>query len=331
MSSYLDGFVNIFRYHKKKILFLFGSIAFCFVMLFPYDDLSDYVTLQVTKVTQSNVYLQFDGLSFGLLPQLGIKMEDVIIESVFAPTLSIKTLGFAPKVFSLLMGQPGGKLKAYGLFSGNAVVSFGPSNELDIDRGEVGLNLELDKIELKDLSKFLKDSYQFPLTLKGTTELESTLYVDPTFKKQPKGQIKLLVKELEVPSSNMSLGSTGMSMAFPAVTLKQVLIEGNINDRKLFIKEGKIGDNTNDLYGQITGDIFFNVFPGGRLKIDGYDLKINLNVSDNLKRQLSTVLSFIDLYQGIGEKHKFDSLKGVRYSMRLTARNLTTAPRVSNY
>ena len=63
----------------------------------------------------------------------------------------------------------------------------------------------------------------------------------------------------------------------------------------------------------------------------GYDLKINLNVKENLKRQLGTVLGFIDFYKGIGSKYKFDSLGSVRYSMRLTARNMREAPRVSSY
>lgn len=321
---------DVFRFHKKKIFFLLASISFCTLILFPFDDLSDFITLQVTKMTQSNVYLQFDGLSFGLMPQLGLKMENVVIESVFAPSLAVKTLGFAPKIMSLITQRPGGKLKAYGLFSGDATVDFGPSNELDIDGNEVGVEVNLEKMKLKDISKFLKDSYKFPVTMKGLTNFESTVYLDPSFKAQPKGDVRLLIQELEIPSANISLGTTGMSMAFPSLKLKQVSLVGNIKDRKFFIKEGKIGNVKNDLHGDITGDIFIDFLPGGKLKKGGYDLKVNLNISDNLKRQLGTVLSFIDLYQGIGEKHKFDSLKGIRYSMRLTARSFQTPPRITS-
>lgn len=329
MDKVIQFFLNIFRFHKKKILFLLGSTIFCTIILFPFDDLTDYITLQVTKATQSNVYLQFDGLSFGLMPQLGIKMENVIVESIFAPSLAIKTLGFAPKLTSLITRRPGGKLKAYGLFSGDATIDFGPTNELDIDGDEVGVEINLEEIKLKDLSKFLKDSYKFPVTMKGQTNLDSKLYIDPSFKAQPKGDVRLNIERLEIPSTNLSLGNSGMSMAMPALKLNKVSLIGNINDRKFFIKEGKIGEVKNDLHGEITGDIFIDFLPGGKLKKGGYDLKINLNISENLKRQLGTVLSFIDIYQGIGEKYKFDSLKGVRYSMRLTARNFQSPPRVT--
>jgi type II secretion system protein N len=330
MSKILNSLKNVFRFHKKKILFLIGTFLFCFILLFPFDDLSDFITLNVTKLTQSNVYLQFDGLSFGFLPQLGIKMENVVIESVFAPTISVKTLGFAPKITSLLTRKMGGKLKAYGLFSGDASVDFGPSNELETEGEEIGIKINLDKINLKDLSKFLNDSYRFPLTMKGETDLKSNLYLDPSFKEQPKGDLYLTINKLEIPSSNIALGNSGMSMAFPSLKLNQVSIVGNINDRKFFIKEGKIGDLKDDLHGEVTGDIFIDFLPGGRLQKGGYDLKVNLNVSENLKRQLGTVLGFIDIYQGIGEKHKFDSLKGVRYSMRLTARSFDSPPRVTS-
>ncbi len=320
---------NVFRFHKKKIVFFIFSFLLCFVLFFPFDDLSDFITLQVSKITQSNVYLQFDGLSFGLIPQLGIKMENVVIESLFAPTLSVKTLGFAPHLTSLIAGQLGGKLRAYGLFNGDASLSFGPSRQLDIDGPETGLEIQLENIQLKELSKFLKESYQLPISMSGETQLNSNLYIDPSFKESPKGDLRLSIKQLSIPSSNIALGDFGMSMPFPALKLSEVLIVGNINDRKLFIKEGKIGDIKNDLHGEITGDIFFDIQPGGKFIPAGYDLKINLNVSENLKRQLGTVLGFVDIYQNIGQRHKFDSLQGIRYSMRLTARTMNTPPRVS--
>lgn len=331
ISQALNVFLNIFRFHLKKIFFLFASIVFWFLILFPYDDLSDFVTLKVTQMTQSNVYLQFDGLSFGLMPQLALKMEDVVVESVYAPALAMKTLGFAPKM-SILFGNLGGKLKAYGLFGGDAVVDLGPSNELDAEGQEFGVSVNLEKVSLKELSKFIKKAANFPLSMNGETELESKIYVDPTFKKQPKGNLQLVIDQLEIPSSNLALQG-GLSMPFPALKLSNVLIQGSINDGKFYIKEGKIGsgEKNDDLYGQVTGDFFFDIRPGGRFVPSGYDLKINLNISENLKRQLSAILGFVDIYQGIGSKYKFDSLKGVRYSMRVSARNMQSPPRITNY
>lgn len=120
-----------------------------------------------------------------------------------------------------------------------------------------------------------------------------------------------------------------MSMSFPALKLTDLELEGNVLDGILTINKGKIGTNKNDMYGTVTGEIFFKLIPGGRMEMGRYDLKINLNISETLKRQLQTVLGFIDIYQGIGEKYKFASLNGVRYEMRLKAPNTRTPPQVS--
>ncbi len=328
----LQSLLNVFKYHKKKIFFFFGSVIFGIVILFPYDDLSDFITQQVTQETQSNVYLQFDGLSFGLMPQLGIKMENVLIETVYAPTMSVKTLGFAPKVSSLL-GSAAGKLVAYGLFDGEASVDFGPSNELDIEGEEMGLEVELENVDLKELTKFINESKKLPVTMNGTTQLDSSFYVDPSFKEQPKGTVNLAVKNLDIPSSTLPINMNGvqMSLSLPALKLSELKLEGNLDDGKFFIREGKIGETKNDLYGTITGDVFFQMAPGGRFLPGGYDLKVNLNISENLQRQLKLFLSVLDMHEGIGDKYKFKSLRGVRYSMRISARNFSSAPQVKSY
>lgn len=331
MNQTLQFILDIFRFHKKKILFFFGSIAFGIVTLFPYDDTSDYITRAVTQGTQSNVYLQFDGLSFGLMPQLGLKMKNVVIESVYAPTLSVKTLGIAPK-FSAIFGSPAAKVVAYGLFNGDATVDVGPSNQLNIDGDEVGVSLDLEEVSLKELSKFLKKSYSFPITMSGQTNLDSKFYVDPKYKAQPKGDYVLKINKLDIPSSNLPLNMNGavMSLAMPALKLSELTLEGNLSDGKLFIKNSKIGGPKNDLNGTITGDFDVKVDARRGATLIGYDLKINLIIKSNLKRQLGTILGFIDIYQGIGEKYKFDTLEGVRYSLRITSgRTLRDQPKIS--
>ncbi len=332
MKPFLNFILDIFRFHKKKILFLSASIVFWLVALFPYDDLSDFFTYKTTQLTQSQVYLQFDGLSFGLLPQLGIKMENVLVEMVNIPPFNVNTLGFAPR-FGLIFGQPAGILKAYGLFGGDASVYINPSNELDVDGLEVGLDLNLENVALKELSKFLQKTSNFPFTVSGNTNFDSNLFVDTTYKVQPKGELNLSIKDLDIPSSNIPLpmgAGASMSMSFPALKLTNLEMEGNVREGILNIKKGNIGDQKNDLFGTITGDLFFEVVKGGKVKMGGYDLRVNLNISENLKRQLGTVLGFIDLYEGIGEKYKYDSLRGVRYSMRLKARNMQMPPQVSS-
>lgn len=331
MSQILQFFLDIFRYHKKKILFLSAAISFWFVVLFPYDDLSDFITFKTTQMTQSQLYLQFDGLAFALLPQLGIKMENVLVEVVNFPPFNVDTLGVAPK-FSLIFGKLAGVVKASGFFGGDVALHVSPSNQLEADGPELGVDLNLEKVALKDLSKYMQKYSNFPLTVSGETNFDSTLYVDTTYKVQPKGDVKLNIKNLDIPSSNIGLpmgGGAAMSMPLPALQLTNLEIEGNMRDGTFTIKKGTIGDPKNDLNGTITGDIHLNIAPNGRVSTGGYNLVVNLNIGDTLKRQLGTVLSFVDIYQGIGEKYKFDSLRGVRYAMRIKANNMATPPQIS--
>ncbi|MCJ8276175.1 MAG: hypothetical protein HRT44_13360, partial [Bdellovibrionales bacterium] len=187
MKKVIDAILTVFRFHKKKIVFFFGSFAFCALVLFPYDDLSEFVTQLISVNTANNVYIQFDELGFGLMPQLGLKMSNVIIESVYAPALDVDTLGIAPSITSLLFGTPGGTVKAYGLFQGEAIVSVGSSNELDTDGPEYGIDVEVEDLELKELTKLLKSNYNIPLQASGKSQIESTVHLDPSFKEQPKG------------------------------------------------------------------------------------------------------------------------------------------------
>lgn len=329
LSQILQFIVNIFKFHKKKIFFLFGSIIFCVVILFPYNDLRDFITLQVSQNTQNDVYLQFDKLSFGLIPQLAVQMDKAVIESVYMPTMELEQLAIAPK-FSTLFGSAAAKIQALGVLGGQAVLDFSPSNELETDGKEYGIELNLDRVSLKEISKLLKDKMNFPVSLSGSTHLESQLYVDPRFKAQPKGEFKLNIKKLELPSTTVPLGQ-GMGFPVPTLKLEDVTLVGSLDDGTIVIKEGKIGEPKNDLYGTITGDLVMNMAPGGRALMGGYNLKVNLNISENLKRQLGPALLFVDGYKSIGTKYKFNSLRGIRYSMRLTARKMSEAPDVFSY
>ena len=325
----LQWILNTVRYQKKKIFFFISSIILCTLILFPFDDLSDFITIKISEATQNNVYLQFDNLSFSI--PLGVKMNNVIVESSYAPTVKLKKLNISPYITSLITGRPGGKIKAYGFFDGNVNIQFNPSKKLKMDEPEMGFYIGLKKIQLEHLSQFLKETYQFPLSLSGETTVQSKLHVDiPRFREQPKGSFKIHIQKLKIPSSQIPLGY-GMSFPIPSLEFDQISFVAEIDDKKLSITEGKIGDKKNGLHGSVTGDIFLDFQPGGRLKDGGYNLKINLNINNALKEQLGTVFGFVDIYQGIGEKYKFDNLTGIRYSMQLSANSFQSPPRISSF
>ena len=64
---------KIFTNKFKFVVLLFSTVVFAFI-LFPFDDLSDLVSTQVSKATSGRVYVQFDHMNLSLLP-LGLRLE----------------------------------------------------------------------------------------------------------------------------------------------------------------------------------------------------------------------------------------------------------------
>ena len=330
VKTIIQWIFNIFRYQKKKIFFLLVSTVFCFILLFPFDDLSDFITVKISETTGDNLYLQFDKLSFSLIPQPGIKMNQVVVESSYAPTIKVKELAVSPKISSLVSGKPGGVVKSSGFFGGQIMIDFGPSRELNLDQPETGVVLAMDELNLKELSQFLQKANKLPLSFSGKTNIQSKLHLDlPGFKEQPKGDFKIHIQKFKIPASRIPLGP-GLDFPLPQLIFKEIKLMAKIDDKKLTITEGKIGNKKDNFNGSITGDIFIDIKPGFRLKEGGYDLKLNLNISHTLKEQLGAVFGFVDIYQGIGEKYKFDTLKGIQYSMQISSSSFKSPPRISS-
>ena len=271
----------------------------------------------------------------GLLPLSLSKIQVSVDPSARMSFFS--SLSINPSYLSSLLGRPGGRVQAEDLFSGNADVYFSQSNQLEGKKEgsqEFGLELDIDDVDLKKALKVAKRSFPLPISPTGKASVQGEVYVDPSFKAQPKADLNINLKTVDVPASNIPLnlgGGVTMGLALPGFKLKAVDIKGNLIDRKLTIQEGKIGDAADPLSGKITGDVFLSMFPGGRVTVDGYDIKLNLSLSEQIHKQLGVFLTIVDGYQNIGKNHKFATIKGVRYSMRLTAKKLTSPPKVSKY
>ena len=65
----------IFKHKFKFVLMVFSALIFTF-LLFPFDDLGDLVTAQVAKLTNNQVYVQFDRMNVGILDP-GLQLKNV--------------------------------------------------------------------------------------------------------------------------------------------------------------------------------------------------------------------------------------------------------------
>ena len=332
LGKIIPAITTVFKYHKKKILFLIGSTLLCFVLFFPYSDLSDFASAQISRATRNQVNVQFDDIGFGLMPQLGVRMNNVNMDFAMGsskfPNLKLDSLGVAPNLLKTIFISMAGKAKlgeamtmiskvqANGLFEGDINLYLSGSNKLGSEAKAVELEIDVNDLNLSELTKYTKSAMKTNLKAKGFAKLQSKIVFDPVFKEQPDGTYELNIKNLTIPASTQQIPFNGVPMALslPGLKLDKVKLRGKISDRRFEIIEGKIGDVKNDLWGEITGDIILNLRPGGRLDPGGYNFVLDLNLKEAMISQLGAMMAIFD---GMLGKFKNSTTTGVRYKVRI--------------
>ena len=106
----MNGIVLFFRFLKnnfgKFVLGLFLVVVFLYV-LFPFSDLNDLISAQVSKLTHNRVFLQFDDLHINPLTA-SISMDKVYVETPQISNISVNELSAAPSIDALIKGKPRG-------------------------------------------------------------------------------------------------------------------------------------------------------------------------------------------------------------------------------
>src|SRR4051812_35387749 len=98
IEKILSPLLNVIRFHKKKVgLFVVLFLVFLY-FIFPFNDLGDFVAQKVSEATSGQVFVGFDTLDINLLPEPGIAMSNVQVETPFTPKLTAKNLSLAPNI-----------------------------------------------------------------------------------------------------------------------------------------------------------------------------------------------------------------------------------------
>ncbi|NCN95664.1 MAG: type II secretion system protein GspN [Bdellovibrionales bacterium] len=310
--------IDLFKYHKLK---MFSGVFFFILILawiFPFSDLSDLVTNQVAKATQGRVFVQFGRLDFGILPTFSIEGEDVLLETASFPSLHIDRIQFWPSLTSLLsLGKnpnqiPGFSLRASGLFDGDvfASVSSAKSKQEDMDLKQVDLNAQM--VNLGELSPLLS----LPVRLQGQASLKGDLIINPQMRVQPDGNITLTGSKIRVPSGNLP---TQMGPVFlPGFSWSQISVKTRLSEGVVYLEQAVLGDVKDGLFLQAKGQIRAPMSPRGT-QVQSFDLKIDLQVSPSLQKELGSFLFFLDRFKRStgGREH---------YVFRAVSNNLSAPP-----
>ena len=82
MKKVLELIIQLFRFHKLKILLALISSGLFMALRFPFSDLTDLMTAKVLQGTNNQVLFQAEKLDLSLVPPISVGGENI---SVHAP------------------------------------------------------------------------------------------------------------------------------------------------------------------------------------------------------------------------------------------------------
>lgn len=323
LQSVLTSIQNVFRFHKLKIIaVLFFTMVFG-ILIFPYSDLADLMTVKVAEATNNQVYIQADSLKFSVSPGLGAKMENVVLETPTMPTIEAGSIAVSPSLLSLITMNPSFSARAEDIFKGNVDLSVSPGGKTRAGTERQEIQIAGEQIALNALSEFMRGMNMGDLKLQGALDLSTGLVVDPAFDDQPNGALNMRVNKFIYPARAIDMGLGPIQV--PEVRLQQVVGKGVLKEGRLTFEQLQLGNESDELNGTISGDIGLNIRrnPDGIVpEFGSYNFQVALNVSTNFQKRASLFLVLADQF-------KTATPTGFRYAFRVRGQNTFTPPNIS--
>ena len=296
---------NLLRYHKLKILVMIISTIIFFVLLFPFSDISLFVSNFIARSTRNQVVLQFEDLALKLLPFPGFQMSQVVVTTPFVSGLKVNKMIITPAASSIF-GKIGATAQLSGVMGGD--LQFFVKVLEQNDQGDIKLDtyIRTQSISIQELLQIVFPELNIDglLHFRAEGQLDSSFEVQPDFKLQTQAQ-SLKLQALSVPTP---IGP----FPVPAISLKGITLKANLKEGQLQIENLELGQEGDDIVGQINGFVDLQIrermnrtqfLPGN------YNLACRLMFKSHLENHFKALLNVLDLSQ-----HK----KGDTYSFRIT-------------
>ncbi|KHD87750.1 MAG: hypothetical protein OM95_12075 [Bdellovibrio sp. ArHS] len=315
----LRQLLKLIRESKGKIAVMVVSAFVFLFLLFPFDDLSDLISSQVSRLTNNSVYLQFERLKMSVFPQPGVQMDQVYIESLRTPALSAQELVITPSISGLIAQKPYGHVSAKGLLKGDVdlVVGKGAKSDNGIERQKIEIKAQ--KVALHDV----RELANLPVLLKGQINLETTALADLTFQEQPDVEMDLTVNQFELPPSTVNTFMGPLTL--PDLKLASVELKGRLAAGRFVIETGTIGKPGDEIYGTVKGNIGINIVNrGGSFspQFGAYSFDIDLKIKPSFQARASTFIGLLDAY-------KTPATDGAQFKLRVSATNPALPPSIN--
>ncbi|MEZ0391524.1 MAG: type II secretion system protein GspN [Pseudobdellovibrionaceae bacterium] len=322
----LKKFFSFAWSHKGKLgVLAISTLVFAF-LLFPFNDLSDFIGAQISKMSRNKVYVQFDQLHMSLVPTPGVALENVQVEAQGLAGLKIQEAILTPGFSTLITQKPAGTLTARGFLNGDIQVSLKSGARTDDGKERQEITIEAKKLSLGEL----KQIGQLPFVAKGDLNLSSKALIEPTLKTQPDVDVTLRIDQFQPLSVQTPLGP----FVLPELKISNVELKGRLSAGKLIIEQGIIGKETDELRGTIKGSLDLQIIrpdPDSTViipQMGGYNFDVDLKVKKGFYARASTIFSIAEGALRLNN-HKIDSADGVQYRFKVQGANFIDIPNVS--
>lgn len=334
--SALKIFAPIGRFlanHKFKLVgVVIWFLLFCY-LLFPFEEISDVISSKITSATNGAWYVQFDDFDFRLWPgSTGVQMRNVLIENATLPAIKADTLAVTPWILGAITGRQGASLDVNGLFGGFVVADYREGDKLKSGEREKRIAVDIEKLKLPQLTRFLREGGLMKLTLKGDLHFSSQIQIDPVFDNQPKGTIDAEINEMALPAQSLLVNFNGVPLPLPLPEMKLGLTHllAKISDGNVELNSLKISGKNNDISGEATGLLGLRLRRdnfGVNPQLGSYDLRLNLTfkrdfVNANEAGSLGLVFNMIRSYRR-------ETATGYQYAFRIKGDASSSMPQIS--
>lgn len=315
LIGYVKAFFGfLWKIKLKLLLSIASALVFAFV-IFPFDDLADWVSAQISIATRNSVFVQFEKLKMTLLPA-GAQMDKVFVETAALPGLQIDQVNLSPSISALISQKIQGHVSAKGILKGDLDVRLTDGGKSERGADLSHLEVQAQKINLQDLRQLAN----LPVMLKGRLDVETNGKLDLAFQEQPEMDLNVKISQFELPAANLPLADMG-DISLPEMKLSNVELKGKLNGGRFLIENGQIGRPGDDLQGTIKGTMAMNLRggPAGVYPEFGtYNLEIDLLPSTSFKSRAGFFMSLLSGYQS-----------GERIKLRLSGLNFYGPPKMA--
>ncbi len=325
MKAVFGTLSKLLRFHKTKFLVLLLFVLLFLVVLFPFDDLSDFMTTKVSEASGGSVYVQADGLGLHWLPTPGVRLTSVLLQIVGLPNIASDELTLSPSFLALLRGALGADVFAKGLFKGNVDLTFEAAEKNKQGQRNQKIKLDASDIALSSLSSFIRDMSIGDFKLGGALNIVGQAKIDPSFEDQPTGNVELSLKNFIFPSYVIYMGGAPM-FNLPELKFKKSYIKTALADGKMQIDDITLGDDKDDLSCKLHGDIAIKLVKGKPSPdLGAYNFNVEIKVLQKFYDQNSVLFALLK------PSFKKPMAGGQKFTFKISGDSFMSPPRMSDF